>query len=723
MKEAINRSKEFDIAFQFITQTNKNLFLTGKAGTGKTTFLKYLKTKTHKSVVTAAPTGVAAINAGGVTLHSLFQLPFAPYIPVEEPGKNTLSKHPLLSQIRLNTLKRRVLKNMDLLVIDEVSMVASNTIDAIDVILKSVRKNFNYPFGGVQVLFIGDLRQLPPVIKNINSSVFNTIYPSYFFFDSIILKQYTPVIIELKTIYRQQDDVFVDILNAVRENKLLKSHINTLNKRLKKGFQPNHKDGYITLTTHNSQANQINETQINRLKEKEFVFEAKIKDNFPESMYPAEKKMLLKRGAQVMFLKNDTEEKKYFNGKIGIIEHLTNNEIIVKCEGDLEPIEVKEHKWENVHYKINESTRDVEQQTLGFFVQFPLRLAWGITIHKSQGLTFNKLIVDAQKAFANGQVYVALSRVRSLKGLILTSPISQKYLGPSNNIQNWEEHNNQPEKLPALLENSKIECIRTECLRIFDWSIVVKAISDINKSAKNNNEHLDQEVQNWTYELLNQITEVNTIVKKFQKTIYKLTTDPDFNKNQSIFQKRLKDSAEYFQPQIDLLKDKVLNHPIICKTKKTAEQFDESLEEVGRFIDDISNQFNYLSKGTFNLSIYLREWRVNKKPQIKIKKTYLTKKKKSKSLVSAIEIKHIDLYQEIALYRKEKSEQTSIPIYRVFSNKALKEICEFLPKTEDSLLLINGIGPKNVEMYGEDLVSIIVDYCKKNNIQPKSLFG
>ena len=723
MKEAINRSKEFDLAFQFITQTNKNLFLTGKAGTGKTTFLKYLKTKTHKSVVTAAPTGVAAINAGGVTLHSLFQLPFTPYIPVEETSKNTLSKHPLLSQIRLNSLKRKVLKNMDLLVIDEVSMVASNTIDAIDIILKSVRKNFNYPFGGVQVLFIGDLRQLPPVIKNINSSVFNKIYPSYFFFDSIILKQYTPVIIELKTIYRQQDDIFVDILNAVRENKLTKNHINNLNKRLNKDFQPSHKDGYITLTTHNSQANQINETEINRLKEKEFVFEAKIKDDFPESMYPAEKKMLLKRGAQVMFLKNDTEEKKYFNGKIGIIEHLTNNEIIVKCEGDSESIEVKEQKWENVHYKINEYTRDVEQQTLGFFVQFPLRLAWGITIHKSQGLTFNKLIVDAQKAFANGQVYVALSRVRSLKGLILTSPISQNFLGPSNNIQNWEEHNNQPEKLPALLENSKIECIRTECLKIFDWSNVIKAISDINKSAKNNNKRLDQGVENWTYELLNQITKVNTIVIKFQKTIYKLTTDPEFNKNKHIFQKRLKDSAEYFQPQIALLKDKVLNHPIICKTKKTAEQFDEPLEEISSFIHETSNQLNYLSKGTFNLSTYLREWRVNKKPQLKIKKTYLAKKKKSQSLVSAGEIEHLDLYQEIARYRKEKSEQKSIPIYRVFSNKALKEICEFLPKTEDSLLLINGIGPKNVEMYGKDLVSIIVDYCNNNNIQPKSLFG
>ncbi len=723
MKGAIKQSKEFDIAFQFITQTNKNLFLTGKAGTGKTTFLKYLKLNTHKNVVTTAPTGVAAINAGGVTLHSLFQLPFAPYIPVEDTNKNTLNKHPLLSQIRLNTLKRKVLKNMDLLVIDEVSMVASNTIDAIDIILKSVRKNFNYPFGGVQVLFIGDLRQLPPVIKNINSSVFNSIYSSYFFFDSIVLKKYTPVMIELKTIYRQQDDAFVKILNAVRENKLTEDHISNLNRRLKKDFQPNNKDGYITLTTHNSQANEINETQINKLKEKKFVFEAKIKDDFPESMYPAEKNMTLKKGAQVMFLKNDTEEKKYFNGKIGVIEHLTNNEIIVKCEGDSQPIEVKEQKWENVHYKINESTRDVEQQTLGFFVQFPLRLAWGITIHKSQGLTFNKLIVDAQKAFANGQVYVALSRVRSLEGLILTSPISQKFLGPSNNIQNWEEYNNQPEKLPTLLENSKIECIRTECLKIFDWSIVIKAISDINKFAKNNHDNLDQGVEKWTYELLNQITELNTTVKKFQKNIYKLTTDPEFNKNQSKFQKRLKDSAEYFQPKIDLLKDKVLHHPITCKTKKIAEQFDEPLEEVGSFIHDINNQLNYLSKGTFTLNTYLREWKVNKRPKLKIKKTYVKKKTKPKSLISAEKIEHLDLYQQIALYRKEKSEQKNIPIYRIFSNKALKEMCEFLPKTEDSLLLINGLGPKKTEIYGEDLITIIVDYCDKNNILPKSLFG
>lgn len=721
MSEAIKRSKEFDIAFQFITQTNQNVFLTGKAGTGKTTFLKYLKSNTHKNVVTAAPTGVAAINAGGVTLHSLFQLPFAPYIPVEEYNKNTLSKHPLLSQIRLNTLKRKVLKNMDLLIIDEVSMVASNTIDAIDIILKSVRKNFNHPFGGVQVLFIGDLRQLPPVIKNINSYFFNKIYPSYFFFDSIVLKHHIPVMIELKTIYRQEDNVFVEILNAVRENILTDNHLKTLNKRLKKDFQPNNQDGFITLTTHNSQADKINERQIHKIDEKKFVFEAKIKDDFPESMYPAEKKLILKKGAQVMFVKNDSEEKKYFNGKIGIVTHLSHNKIIVKCEGDSENIEVKEQKWENVHYKINEHTRNIEQNTLGLFIQLPIRLAWGITIHRSQGLTFNKLIIDTQKAFANGQVYVALSRVRSLDGLVLTSPISQKFLGTSNNLKIWEKQNNQPEKLPTILENSKIDYIRTECLRIFDWSSAVKAIYDLNNFAENNN--LDKDIPNWTNECLNKITEINIVAKKFQKNINKLIADPEFKKNQSRFQQRLKESAEYFQPKIDLFKQRLQNHPISCKTKKLAEDFDELLEETGGFMQNISNQLIYLLKGTFDLSTYLRECKVNKTQQLRIRTTYLEKKKKSTNLVSVTEISHLDLYQEIAIYRKEQSNQKNIPIHRVFSNKTMREICDFLPKTEDSLSLINGLSSKNIEMYGEDLIEIVVLYCDKNNIKPKSLFG
>lgn len=723
MAEEIKRSKEFDLAFKFITQTNKNVFLTGKAGTGKTTFLKYLRLNTHKNIVTAAPTGVAAINAGGVTLHSLFQLPFAPYAPSTDPNLNTLSKHPLLSQIRLNAQKRKVLTNMDLLVIDEVSMVASNTLDAIDIILKSVRKNFDYPFGGVQVLFIGDLRQLPPVVKNLTPDVFRAIYRSYFFFDSIVLSQYPPVMVELKKIYRQQDDVFVDILNAVRENDLTPQHLEVLNQRLKPGFNPKNDDGYITLSTHNSQADEINETQINQLKAQEYIFKAKVKDDFPESMYPAEENLVLKKGAQVMFLKNDTEEKRYFNGKIGIIDHLTDNEIFVQCEGDAGLIEVQKEKWENVHYKIDATTRDVEQEVLGSFVQFPLRLAWGITIHKSQGLTFDKLIVDAQKAFANGQVYVALSRVRSLEGLVLTSPISQQFLGASHNLQNWEEHNNKPERLPELLEDSKVDCIQTECFRIFDWSVPVKTIASINKAASNNVDKLDPEIPNWTLALLNQVMELNSIAKKFQTSIYKLTTDPEFKANQAQFQQRLKDASTYFLPKIDLVKDMVLQHPIACKTKKLSVEFDEPFEEFASFLHDVIHQLKYLEKGSFDLEVYLKEWRVNKTPTLKIKKSYVAKKSKSQSLVSAAEIEHINLYQQIALYRKEKAAKKGVPIYKVFSNKAVKEMCQFLPKTEEGLLLINGLGEVTVDNYGEDLIKIITDYCDDKGIQPKSLFG
>lgn len=723
MAEVIKRSSEFDFAFKFITQTNKNVFLTGKAGTGKTTFLKYLKAQTHKNIVTAAPTGVAAINAGGVTLHSLFQLPFAPYAPAEDITQNTLSKHPLLSQIRLNSQKRKVLINMDLLVIDEVSMVASNTLDAIDIILKSLKKNFEYPFGGIQVLFIGDLRQLPPVTKNITAGIFQKIYRSAFFFDSLVLQQYPPVMVELKKVYRQSDIAFIDILNAVRENALNPDHLEVLNSRLNPGFNPKNDEGYITLTTHNAQADEINATQINQLKEKEYIFKATIKDDFPESMYPAEESMILKKGAQVMFLKNDTEEKKYFNGKIGIVEYVSSNEIIVQCEGDGETIEVKKEKWENIHYKLDEKTRDVDQEVLGSFIQFPLRLAWAITIHKSQGLTFEKLIVDAQKAFANGQVYVALSRVRSLEGLVLTSPISRQFLGASHNLQHWEAHHNKPEKLPSLLENSKIDCIRTECLLIFDWGNPVWIATEINKIASNNKDKLNPEIPNWTLAFLNQIIELNNTAKKFQISIYKLTTNPDFRKSQTQFQQRLKDAADYFTPKIEFIKEMILQHPVTCKTVKLSSNFDETFQEFGSFLHDITHQMKYLEKGTFDLEEYLEKWRLNKTPPLKIKKSYVTNKKKSQSLISAAEIEHINLYQQIALYRKEKAGQKNMPIFRVFSNRAIKEICQFLPKTEEALLMVNGMGPKTVEEYGEDLIKIISLYCDDNKINPKSLFG
>lgn len=719
----IKRSETFDLAFKFITQTNKNVFLTGKAGTGKTTFLKYLKSHTHKNMVVAAPTGVAAINAGGVTLHSLFQLPFAPFIPSSNATENTLHKHPLLSQIRLNSQKRKILVNMDLLVIDEVSMVAANTLDSIDIILKSVRKNFNYPFGGVQVLFIGDLRQLPPVVKNFTSGIFQSIYKSYFFFDSLVLSQYTPVMVELKTIYRQKDDNFVDILNGVRENQLTPKHLETLNKRLKPDFTPETNAGYITLTTHNSQADTLNQAQINQLKEREYIFKAEIKDDFPQSMYPADADLVLKKGAQVMFLKNDTEEKQYFNGKIGTVSYITHNEIHVKCKEDPGAIIVQKDEWKNVHYKVDSKTREVNEEVLGLFKQYPLRLAWAITIHKSQGLTFDKLVVDAQKAFANGQVYVALSRGRSLDGLVLTSPISQQFLGANQNLKNWENHHNKPEGLSELLENSKIDCIQTECIRIFDWYNTVQIIASVDRIVKREKEQLNPEVPAWSDDILNQIMDLNKVAKTFQTSIINLTLDPEFRENQNQFQKRLKDAADYFLPKIEIFKEVILNHPIACKTKKTSIEFDEPFEELGSFLHDLIHQLKYLEKENFDLDEYLKTYRVNKGPTLKIKKTHVDKPKKSQSLVSAAEIEHINLYQQLALYRKEKAGKKGTPIYKIFSNKAVKEMCEFLPRTEEGLFLVNGLGKVTIDLYGNDLIEIISTYCDDKDIGLKDLFG
>ena len=315
----IKLTEEFNLAYRFVTETNQNIFLTGKAGTGKTTFLKYLRRNSSKNMVVAAPTGVAAINAGGVTLHSLFQLPFAPFVPSKNAtNADAVNSHSLLSQIHFNKQKLDLLRNMELLIIDETSMVASHSIDAIDTILRSVRRRHYEPFGGVQVLFIGDLYQLPPVVKREEWDFLKNYYASIFFFDSLVLKENIPVMIELKEIFRQQDDSFIGILNGVRNNNLTQESFELLNARLKRNFIAT-EEGYITLTTHNSQSDAINKGKLNQLSALQHTYPAFVDGNFPEHIFPAEQYLDLKEGAQVMFLKNDTEERKYFNGKIGTV--------------------------------------------------------------------------------------------------------------------------------------------------------------------------------------------------------------------------------------------------------------------------------------------------------------------------------------------------------------------------------------------------------------------
>ncbi|MBK6329540.1 MAG: AAA family ATPase [Bacteroidetes bacterium] len=416
----------FKLAFDYVMNTSCPIYLTGKAGTGKTTFLKYVKQHCTKNMIVVAPTGVAAINAGGVTMHSFFQLPFGPYVADAPRGfglnENMVDKNALLGKLKLGGNKRTLIQELELLVIDEVSMLRSDMLDAIDTILRMVRKR-NKPFGGVQVLFIGDLYQLPPVVKDTEATIFKTYYQSPFFFHAKVFEQTQPIFIELKKIYRQNEQQFIDILNNLRNNDLSEQDFDILNSRYNPTFTPkDHK--YITLTSHNHKADAINHQELEKLKSTVYEYHGEIKGEFNDKQLPTDLLLKLKEGAQVMFIKNDSSGLgRYYNGKIAIIDKIDKNEIIVRFPDSNDIMTIEKETWENITYRHDDEKNNIEEKVLGTYTQFPLRLAWAITIHKSQGLTFTHAIIDAGSSFAPGQVYVALSRCTSLEGIVLQSRI------------------------------------------------------------------------------------------------------------------------------------------------------------------------------------------------------------------------------------------------------------------------------------------------------------
>lgn len=412
----MEHNHELQTAWDFVENTGRSIFLTGKAGTGKTTFLKTIVEKSRKRPIVVAPTGVAAINAGGVTIHSFFQLPFSPYVP----GAKVESKFDFGRE------KRKIIASIDLLIIDEISMVRADLLDAIDTVLRRFRNHYQ-PFGGVQLLMIGDLAQLTPVMTPEDERILKPYYDTPYFFGSKALQQIDYVTIQLEHVYRQQDLSFIGILNQVRNGHPTEETMMRLNTRCKPAFIPSPEEPYIRLTTHNQLANYYNETELQKLRGRTFQFHAEIKGTFPEYSYPTAETLVLKEGAQVMFIKNDTSgEHLYYNGRIGRVVHVDKQQILVLCEGDAEAIEVEPMEWENTRYTLNEETREIETDIQGTFKQYPLRLAWAITIHKSQGLTFDRAIIDANQSFAPGQVYVALSRCRTLEGLVLATPLEAR---------------------------------------------------------------------------------------------------------------------------------------------------------------------------------------------------------------------------------------------------------------------------------------------------------
>lgn len=476
------------MAVKFINSTASHIFLTGKAGTGKTTFLRGLAGNTHKPFAVVAPTGIAALNAGGVTIHSQFLLPLGTFIPDQDlpdgfNGKEgCYSPQTLTRKHPLNSARKQVLRSIELLVIDEVSMLRADLLDAVDARLRAARGNFRQPFGGVQLLLIGDLFQLPPVVKGGESGIMQRYYATPWFYESKALQEAGFVYIELNKIFRQTDTEFIRLLNNLRNNTISSDDLRILNNHVREEDEIAALRECITLTTHNYKADNMNREALARLESESHFFEATIEGEFPENIYPVQHSLELKEGTQLMFVRNDNESQAYFNGKLATVKRIAGGNVEVIMAGAGNVYELKKERWENKRYSVDADTRDLTEEVIGTFEQYPVRLAWAITVHKSQGLTFDRAVIDVAQAFADGQVYVALSRLRSLDGLILRGRVNPSAISTDRSIVSFSEQNHHPSNLPDIMKRGQLTFIGQVIDRTFDFEGLIKLIYYLRKT-------------------------------------------------------------------------------------------------------------------------------------------------------------------------------------------------------------------------------------------------
>ncbi len=572
-------------ALKFINQTNRSVFLTGKAGTGKTTLLKEIIKTTHKNVVVVAPTGIAALNAGGVTIHSMFQLPFGGFLPthsqpphisdyVKFETKDSLRRH-----FNMRGEKKSVILNMELLVIDEVSMLRADLLDAIDFMLRTVRRR-NEPFGGVQVLYIGDLLQLPPVVRNEEWEVLKHHYRGKFFFHSHVVVHNPPVYIELDKIYRQTDSRFIDVLNNLRNNIITIDDLKVLNEFVNPSFSLKNNQGYITLTTHNAKADTMNAASLQELDGKEYSYLPDIVDDFPEKMYPVEQMLRLKVGAQVMFIKNDlSPEKNYFNGKIGIIKSLSDGEILVHFPEEKVTIEATRYEWKNVRYLVDDLTKEIKEEVLGTFVHYPLKLAWAITVHKSQGLTFDKAVLDVSQVFMPGQAYVALSRLRSLQGLVLLSPMRMNGISNDADVMDYANGKAGEDEMETALQRETLNFVCNFLKESFSWSQLAGEWQRHKVSYMQEGEKaIKQRFREWAVRQEDTIHKQLDAAAKFNNQLDKLFNQHPVNLN--FVNVRVAAAVNYFFPAMDSMATGLYNKIEEVKRLKRARAFFDELGEL-----------------------------------------------------------------------------------------------------------------------------------------------
>ncbi len=706
---SLHSNPQLELAFDYVRNTHKNIFLTGKAGTGKTTFLHQVRLESAKRIVVVAPTGVAAINAGGMTIHSFFQLPFGPFLPgnAQEAAR----------QRKFSKDKIRLIQSLDLLVIDEISMVRADILDGIDDVLRRYRDR-SKPFGGVQLLMIGDLHQLSPVVKDEEWNLLRDHYQTAYFFGSHALRNTDPVSIELKHIYRQSDATFIDLLNKVRDNQIDESVLATLNSRYIADFQPTTAAPYITLTAHNASAQQINTEKLAAIAQPQQTFKAAIQGEFPAFAYPADETFLCKKDAQVMFVKNDANrEKRFYNGKIGKITGFRAGTIFVRCPDDSEDIEVIPAEWSNVKYLLNEQTKEVSEEILGTFTQYPLKLAWAITIHKSQGLTFERAIIDAQAAFAHGQVYVALSRCKSFEGIVLRSKIAYSSVRTDSVVKNYTEEAEKKAPNEAHLTRSKADFQRAVILELFDFNRLRRYFTLLHRQFLEHGTILHQDAAEQIVTLEKQtIDQVITLAERFIPQIQQYFAQDELPENNAELQTRLQKAGNYFGEKLGSEILPATRHiHILTDNKAVRKTVLEALEALQKEAFVKNACFTSLQTG-FAAGRYLR---AKADAELDFHTPKNTVAPVSPETVSAPRnISHPALFVQLKKWRTDMAEVAGVELYQVLPTKVLLDLAELLPQTLTDLKKIKGIGAEKSRRFGDELLAIMQAYCTEHHLVP-----
>ncbi len=720
-------NEEAQLAWQIVETTDTSLFLTGRAGTGKTTFLRNLKERTSKCAVVVAPTGIAALNAGGVTMHSFFQLPFAPYVPGTKFGSQG-------SQVRMSREKKRVICSIDLLVIDEISMVRADVLDSVDYVLRFCRHS-NKPFGGVQLLMIGDLGQLAPVVKDEEWQILRQYYPTPYFFSSSALARMSYAVVELNKVYRQADPKFVDLLNRVRDNMADQSVLDVLNSRYIPDFDADRVKGCIRLTTHNVQAQRVNTAKLDALPGKAYTYVAEIEGHFPDYMYPADERLALKKDAQVMFVKNDSSpEKRYYNGMIGTICSIGSRGFTVRPKDGGDEIDVEPETWENTRYELNEESKEITEVVDGEFRQFPVKTAWAITIHKSQGLTFDHAVIDASMSFAHGQTYVALSRCRTLEGLVLSAPLTRSAIIRDEAVDGYVSDARRHIPDSNALHEMQRRYYVALLTDLFDFSNIIEPFYSMMRIMT---EHLSRRYSRTATEFKARsarlVSDVSVVADKFHQQYGRMVMTSDDYATDEALADRINKGASYFLKQLSDVDIFVKKLDISTDNKELARRVDECLSNIKTSLAEKCHLLGFVIDNGFDANKYMREKtkilvdgvdgderkgsatqsrKGRRRKTQTMAKDSDTKTSDSSSSTSATSTPprrkgNEKVLEKLMTWRREKALQAKIPTYCIMKTESLEAIADTMPKSSDELMRLPSIGQKRVEKYGKEIMEIV----------------